>query len=173
MRSYSYKDLSIMQGRTSVEPTSQEWSQVDYRLQTIIGKSSVQVISLHRIAPPSNEQDYNTHAVLQVTDFDREYIDKALRNSLKVEDMVFYCGHLNIHSLARPGKIFTFLLCRLNLGRIGTVKDELALADSVLLESEGEKEAFQYNFMINDRGRYWVEYEVRFSLGNEKEYVDN
>lgn len=87
--------------------------------------------------------------------------------------MVFYCGHLNIHSLARSGKIFTFLLCRLNLGRIGTVQDELRLVDSVLLQSEGEKDAFQYNYMINDRGRYWVDYEVSFSLGSEKEFLDN
>jgi hypothetical protein len=80
--------------------------------------------------------------------------------------MVFYCGHVNIHSLIRPNRVFSFLLCRLHLGRIGTVRDEVSLADSVLLESDGEKDAFQYNFMINDYQKYELEYEVHFSVGN-------
>lgn len=49
--------------------------------------------------------------------------------------MVFYCGHVNIHTLIKPNRVFCFLLCRLKLGKIGTVKDEVSLADSVLLES--------------------------------------
>jgi hypothetical protein len=50
--------------------------------------------------------------------------------------MVFYCGHINIHPLIKPNKVFTFLLCRISLGKIGTVKGDISLADSILLESE-------------------------------------
>ena len=82
--------------------------------------------------------------------------------------MVFYCGHINIHSQIRTSKVFTFLLCGLNLGRIGTVNDEISLVDSILLESDSEKEAFQYNFMINDQQRYQIQYEVHFTIGSEK-----
>ena len=80
--------------------------------------------------------------------------------------MVFYCGHVNIHTLIRPNKVFTFLICRVNLGKIGTIRDEVQLSDSILLESQSEKDAFQYNFMINDQSKYKVLYEVNFVIGS-------
>ncbi len=73
----------------------------------------------------------------------------------------------------RPNRVFTFLLCKLDLGKIGSAKDDLSLADSVLLESEGEKDAFQYNFMINNQANYFVQYEVNFTLGKDKEFTDS
>ena len=94
-------------------------------------------------------------------------------NSLPTQEMIFYCGHVNIHSQIRPNKIFTFLLCRLDLGKIGTIKDEVSLADSILLESDSEKDAFQYNFMINNQQKYQIEYEAHFVIGTEKEFLEN
>jgi hypothetical protein len=117
-------------------------------------------------------QEFRTQAVLQVTDLDRDYLDRAIRNAVPPEEMVFYCGHLNIHALIKPGKVFTLLLCRLRLGRIGMVGAGEGLADSVLLESESGREALQYNFMLRDRQNYQVEYEAQFAIGSEKEFLE-
>lgn len=93
-----------------------------------------------------------------MTDLDPQYAERAARNSIPSEEMVFYCGHVNIHALIRPSKVFTFLLCKLKLGKIATVQDEFSMADSMLLESDSDREAFQYNFMVRDQRRYQVQY---------------
>jgi len=94
--------------------------------------------------------------VIQVTDFDREYIERVTRRNIPTEEILFYCGHINIHPIAKPNKVFSFLLCKLNLGKIGTVSEDISLADSILLESQTEKDAFQYNFMLKDIRNYKV-----------------
>lgn len=37
-----------MNSRRQVDSNSQEWSQIDYQLQLITGKSSLKIISLYR-----------------------------------------------------------------------------------------------------------------------------
>lgn len=154
--------------KRQLERSSEQWGQVDYRLQMATGKSSIHILSLVALPPSPQPQNFATEAVLHVTDLDRDYLDRAERNGLGPEEMVFYCGHINIHGLMKPGKVFTFLLCKVQLGRVGRVREAGKGADTVLLEGEGD--AFQYNFMLNDRTRYFVEYEVSFTLANDKEF---
>lgn len=157
-----------MSSRKPLDRSQEQWQQVDYRLQMSTGKSSVHILSLHSLPTPPQAEQFSTEAVLYVSNSDRDKIDRAERNSLNPEEMVFYCGHINIHGLAKPGMVFTFLLCRVKLGRVCKAREAGSNADSTLLE--GGEEAFQYNFMINDRSHYYVEYEVSFTLGNEKEF---
>jgi len=60
--------------------------------------------------------------VLQATDFNKDYIDKVVNKTIPLEDIVLYCGHVNIHPKIQPNKVFTFLLGRVRLGRMGTLK---------------------------------------------------
>ena len=41
-----------MAGKREVDPSSQEWALVDYRIQMITGKSSVQILHIYSHAPP-------------------------------------------------------------------------------------------------------------------------
>jgi len=40
---------------------------------------------------------------------------------------------VNIHPIVQPNKVFTFLLGKVQLGKMGTLKDDVTLLDSMLI----------------------------------------
>lgn len=104
---------------------------------------------------------------MHTTDFNKEYCQKVLLKTIPLEDVLFYCGHLNIHGYANiPSKLFSAYLCKVNLGRIGYQQD--AHCNSILIEPDSEQAAFQYNFFVNSHAQYEVKYEVSFMVSDDK-----
>lgn len=106
--------------------------------------------------------------IIQTTDFNKDYIERVTSKSIPLEDLILYCGHVNIHPNIKPNKVFTFLMGKANLGRMGTLKEDVTQLDSMLIESEAQKDAFQYNFFIRSHAQYQIRYEVNFTIGDEK-----
>jgi hypothetical protein len=69
-----------------------------------------------------------------VTDYKSEYKNKVITQTIPLEDVIFFCGHINIKKYhAQPNKIFTFLICKTNLGKIGKFNDSNRVIDSVFI----------------------------------------
>jgi hypothetical protein len=74
--------------------------------------------------------------MINITDFSKEYSDKLISKSLSLEDVVFKCGHINIQKfLGNQHKILTFLICKVNLGKIGRSSDlDVTQCDAIFIE---------------------------------------
>jgi hypothetical protein len=83
--------------------------------------------------------------------------------------MVF-CGHVNIHPQTTPNKIFTFLLGKVALGRKGTAKDDVTRLDSILIDSDHDRNSFQFNFFLRSHEQYQLKFEANFTVGEEREF---
>lgn len=60
-------------------------------------------------------------AVLNITDFSKEYYRQVLSKQVALEDLIVYAGHVNIHKFTNQAyKIFTFVICKVCLGTAGT-----------------------------------------------------
>jgi hypothetical protein len=109
-------------------------------------------------------------SLVDVTDYKQEYKSKIVQQAIPLEDVIFFCGHVNIKKYHQePNKIFTFLLCRTSLGRIGKFKDPLDKVDSVFIPPENEAEPYHFNFLLNSHSQYEVKYEVSFVIGDDLE----
>jgi hypothetical protein len=61
---------------------------------------------------------------VDVTDYKIEYKNKIANHAIPLEDVIFFCGHVNIKKYhSEPNKIFTFLICKVSLGKIGKFSD--------------------------------------------------
>lgn len=121
--------------RKEIEPGSSDWGQVDYQLQLVTGKSSIKLVSLFRLSDdPISEQIFRADAIINATDFGKEYIERVRAKTVPLEDLMVYCGHVNIHSQSQSNKIFTFLLGKVALGRRGTARDDVTRLDSILID---------------------------------------
>lgn len=66
---------------------------------------------------------------------------------------------MNIHKhLAHPHKIFTFLISKVSLGKIGTPKDDVSSCESIFIEPTNNEDVFQYNYFIRSHYQYSVKY---------------
>jgi hypothetical protein len=91
-----------------------------------------------------------------------------VNHNISLQDIVFRCGHLNIHKQTlQVNKVFSFLLCKINLGKIGTIRDQENI-NSILIDPEDTEEAFQYNYSVLSHDQYEIKYEVRFTVSDDK-----
>jgi hypothetical protein len=157
--------------RKEIELGSAEWAQVDYQLQLVTGKSSVKLSSLFRLSDDIiPEQIFRTDAVINATDFGKDYIDRVRNKTIPLEDLMVFCGHVNIHSQSQPNKSFTFLLGRVALGRRGTTRDDVTRLDSILIDPERDRNSCQFNFFLRSHDQYQLRYEANFMIGEEREF---
>ena len=140
-------------------------------MQLTTGKSSIKLISLFRLSDDLiPEQIFRSDAVINATDFAKDYIDKVRSKTIPLEDLMVFCGHVNIHSHSQPNKIFTFLLGRVALGRRGTTRDDVTRLDSILIDPEREHNSCQFNFFLRSHEQYQLRYEANFTVGEEREF---
>lgn len=155
--------------RREMEVGSAEWGQVDYQLQLITGKSSIKLISLFRLTDePIPEHIFRNEAVINATDFGKEYIERVRNKTVPLEDLMVFCGHVNIHSQSQPNKIFTFLLGRVALGRKGTTQDDVTRLQSIFIDPERDRNSCQFNFFLRSHDQYQIRYEANFTIGEER-----
>lgn len=59
-------------------------------------------------------------SLIDVTDYKAEYKNKIINQVIPLEDVLFFCGHVNLKKYHQePNKIFNFLMCKVILGKIG------------------------------------------------------
>jgi hypothetical protein len=98
-------------------------------------------------------QNLNHTAAVNVTDFSKDYIERVRAKTIPLEDLIVSCGHVNIHSQAASNKLFTFLIGKVCLKRVGLPSDDVTRLDSILVE-DGVKGSLQYNFFLRSHEQY-------------------
>ena len=115
-------------------------------------------------------QIFRTDVVINVTDFGKDYVEKVMNKTIPLEDLIVYCGHVNIHSQAIQNKLFTFLIGKVSLGRKGLHTDDVTKLDSILIDNVNDRNSFQYNFFLRSHEQYQLRYEANFTVGEDREY---